>query len=200
MVFICLLGVSVFIPRSDSFLFINGLNNYYADLFFKYITYLGDGLIYILPFIIFLFIRFRYSLIFLFTFIFEGVLSQFLKKVIFTDVSRPLKYFMSQNTEFHIPEGVKLHKSFSFPSGHSSTAFAVATLLALLIIPAKYRWLAVVMAFLVALSRVYIGQHFIPDIAAGSLIGTSVATLVFWYFTENKAIRNNWLDKKWSCC
>ncbi len=61
---------------------------------------------------------------------------------------------------------------FSFPSGHSITAFAVAVPLALL-----YPTLVVPLLFLaasVAVSRIVLGMHFLSDIIAGCAIGTAL--------------------------
>jgi len=64
---------------------------------------------------------------------------------------------------------------FSFPSGHTSGAFLVATATAwafpILLVP-LYCW-----AVLVGTSRVFLGVHFPSDIAAGALMGTSIASL-----------------------
>ncbi|WP_438951211.1 phosphatase PAP2 family protein [Porticoccus sp.] len=64
---------------------------------------------------------------------------------------------------------------FSFPSGHTSGAFLVATALAMLLPPVGiagyfYGW-----ATLVALSRVILGVHFPLDTLAGALLGSSLA-------------------------
>jgi undecaprenyl-diphosphatase len=62
---------------------------------------------------------------------------------------------------------------FSFPSGHTSAAFMVATLLAYFF-PALsvflYGW-----ATLVGCSRVMLGVHFPTDILVGAILGISVA-------------------------
>lgn len=61
---------------------------------------------------------------------------------------------------------------FSFPSGHTSGAFLVATVASSLlpvILPALYLW-----ATLVGMSRVFLGVHFPSDIAAGALMGTGL--------------------------
>lgn len=62
---------------------------------------------------------------------------------------------------------------FSFPSGHSITAFAVAVCLAQAYPPA-----APVLLFCaasVAASRIFLGMHFLSDVLAGSALGTLLA-------------------------
>lgn len=65
----------------------------------------------------------------------------------------------------------------SFPSGHATTAFAVATALTLLggrrVMP-----FAFAVAFLVALSRIIVGAHFASDVVAGAIFGTF---FTLWY-------------------
>jgi undecaprenyl-diphosphatase len=61
----------------------------------------------------------------------------------------------------------------SLPSGHASTSFAGALVLAYLVrraIPALFA-----LATLIALSRVYIGVHYPLDIVAGAVLGVAVA-------------------------
>jgi undecaprenyl-diphosphatase len=62
---------------------------------------------------------------------------------------------------------------FSFPSGHTITAFAVAVSLSQF-----YPSLAVGLLFCavsVAASRILLGMHFLSDVLAGALIGTALA-------------------------
>ena len=71
---------------------------------------------------------------------------------------------------------IKTPSSSSFPSGHSATAAAGAITLS-----AVYPSLApalVLSAFLVALSRVYLGVHYPFDVLAGAFIGTVTAGAV----------------------
>jgi undecaprenyl-diphosphatase len=71
-----------------------------------------------------------------------------------------------------IHAAVKLPHGSSFPSGHAATAFAAATVVAVL--RPALRWPALGLATIVALSRVYLGVHFLSDVLAGAVLGTAV--------------------------
>ncbi len=64
---------------------------------------------------------------------------------------------------------VKNTKSFSFPSSHAVNNFAVATFLSKLY--SHLKWIFIVIASLIALSRPYVGVHYPSDIIAGAVIG-----------------------------
>ena len=73
-------------------------------------------------------------------------------------------------------------RSFSYPSGHSSGAFVVYLLVALMLslgLAPRWRVAAVAaglgIAFVVALTRVLIPVHYLTDVFAGSVIGIAVA-------------------------
>jgi membrane-associated phospholipid phosphatase len=78
--------------------------------------------------------------------------------------------------------------SASFPSGHTSMAFATATSLSI----AYPKWYVIVPAYLwagsVGYSRMYLGVHYPTDVAAGALVGAGSAWLTY------KA--NQWLQGK----
>ena len=61
--------------------------------------------------------------------------------------------------------------SNSFPSGHTSTAFTFALLLAFLVRRRFAIYVFPLLAFLVGYSRVYLAQHFVTDVVAGTIIG-----------------------------
>jgi membrane-associated phospholipid phosphatase len=70
---------------------------------------------------------------------------------------------------------VPLPDNPSFPSGHSATAFAAATALAVLC--PRLRPYALAIALAVAVSRVYLRVHFPLDVLAGALVGAGVGAL-----------------------
>ena len=68
---------------------------------------------------------------------------------------------------------------FSFPSGHTTASFAVA-LVMLRMLPKKYGIPAVILAALVAVSRLYLGVHYPTDVLAGFVVALVGSTLAVW--------------------
>ena len=68
--------------------------------------------------------------------------------------------------------------SASFPSGHSATAFAAAVAVGLLY--PRLRWPLLALAALVAVSRVYLGVHYVTDVAVGTVLGALVGLATAW--------------------
>lgn len=64
----------------------------------------------------------------------------------------------------------------SFPSGHSSSAFFAATILATLV-PGQWAALFFVLAVGVALSRVMVRLHHLSDIVGGAFVGAALGLL-----------------------
>ncbi|HUP05466.1 MAG TPA: phosphatase PAP2 family protein [Bryobacteraceae bacterium] len=69
---------------------------------------------------------------------------------------------------------------FSFPSGHTITAFAVALPLSM-----AYPQMAAGLMFCalsIAISRILLGMHFLSDVVAGAAMGTALAYASAWVF------------------
>ena len=70
---------------------------------------------------------------------------------------------------------------FSFPSGHTTSAFLIMTLLSNFFhVPAiqigTFAW-----ASMVGVARVYLGVHYPTDVLAGALLGILTAEIGMWY-------------------
>lgn len=70
---------------------------------------------------------------------------------------------------------------FSFPSGHTLTAFAMYGSLGSLL-PALVPFLLTA-AVLIGVSRVYLGAHYPTDVLVGGLVGTLLGRLIAWCWT-----------------
>lgn len=68
---------------------------------------------------------------------------------------------------------------FSFPSGHTTASFAVA-LVMFRMLPKKIGIPAVVLAALVAFSRLYLGVHYPTDVLVGFLVALMGSTVAVW--------------------
>lgn len=168
---------------------INFRNDPVADVLFPYITYLGDGIVYVLLGLALLFYNRRVGLMALASFALSSLMSEFLKKIVFTNSPRPLKFFEHSPYKYHIIEGLEIHSYNSFPSGHTTTAFAMFSLLALLSNRKERGWVLWALAMLTGYSRVYLFQHFVEDAYVGSLIGT-ISTVVI-YLLMIRWVRKN---------
>jgi len=97
-------------------------------------------------------------------------------------VTSALKYSVNRERPFETyPDILKKAKagSPSFPSGHTSSAFATATSLSL----SYPEWYVIVPSFAyagtIAYSRMHLGVDYPSDVAAGALIGAGCAYLTF---------------------
>jgi len=64
----------------------------------------------------------------------------------------------------------------SFPSDHAAFAFAAAS--GLCFADRRAGILGLALALLIAFSRVFVGEHYVSDVAAGALIGVAATLLV----------------------
>lgn len=107
-------------------------------------------------------------------------------------VCRFLKVFFGRQRPFAILENTHVlemeHYTFSFPSGHTTVAFAFATVLAVKI--PRVRIPVLVIAVLIGFSRIYVGTHYPSDVVAGMFLGCSVSAIILFIEKKIKVIRN----------
>ncbi len=117
-----------------------------------------------------------------------ALIVQFLKYVVFPGELRPVLYFEGSH-ELRLIEGVTQLQTESFPSGHTTAAFSVATFLALLLPGKKWHWLFAIAAASVGYTRLYLSQHFITDVFTGMLIGVTTTTLIYYFYPDQGDIK-----------
>lgn len=184
--------LSIVIHKGSDVLYINGAHTLWMDEFFKNITNLGEGFIFIPIFMVTLFIRFQYSLACILTLVSHALISMLFKQVIFADMLRP-KGILSHKLLYFVP-GIEVHSTHSFPSGHTMTAFGAAIFLALLSRNTLVGVVMLIVALLVGCSRIYLAQHFLMDVAAGALIG-AFTTYVVWQLLDS-APKREWMRRR----
>ena len=175
---------------------INALGRESLDGFFSTITLLGDGRFSVVFCLLMLFVSYKRWIQAILCLLIPSALTSLLKSLVFYEVVRPMLHFHALQQEFYSVEGVSLLLHHSFPSGHTTAAFAVFTYLALISKAAYLDLIYLLLAVLAGWSRIYLGQHFLVDVLAGALIGTLVSAIVF-YLTDRAldAKRRSWLGR-----
>ncbi len=175
--------------KGDSFLFLDGYHALGFNVFLVNYTFLGDG-IFAMGLFIFLIYRKQATLaLYLFiAFISAGICVQLIKNILHADSLQ--LYFEASQYRFLVDafdySGIGTN---NFPSGHTASAFAIATVLALYYPKRIWQFGFLLAALLVGYSRIYLAYHFPIDILIGSLIGVVSGTTTIWSFQYYKSAR-----------
>lgn len=185
--YLCLftLAVVYFLYKShgEFVLWLNSLHNPIWNFFFKYWTHTGDVIFFTIVTVILIIFKRRFGLILGLSGISVALVSLFFKHVLFPEAQRPIIYFRGYEV-LDFVDGVTILSQHSFPSGHSMAVFTLAAFAALMLQNNSYSLLLLVGSTLTAISRVYLVQHFLIDIMAGSLIGITIGTLYYMIFEK----------------
>lgn len=172
-------AVVVLFSKPDGFVLLNNHHSVALNIFFVNYTFLGDG-IFALALAVFLFYRKqkKLALLIIAAYLSSGLTAQLLKNIIYAP--RPRIYFEASQYIYHIDNfGNSGGGANSFPSGHTTSAFSLATILALWCRKNLLSLLLAAAAALVGYSRIYLAQHFPADVLAGAVIGVLFGTLSF---------------------
>lgn len=155
--------------KAASFISLNGYHSFALNVFFINYTFLGDGIFAVcLIAFCFFYKQKQLSLHLLFSFLLSSFIVQLIKN--FVTAPRP-KIFFEAGQYLYFIDGVTHGGQSSFPSGHTATAFTIATVFVLMLKNKNWQLPVLFAAILVGYSRIYLGQHFLIDVIAGSLIG-----------------------------
>jgi membrane-associated phospholipid phosphatase len=177
--------ILLLLPSGYEVVWINQKHHLYWDYFFKYATEMGNGLIYVLVAAWLAWHRVGYGIIALICFSATGLTVQVLKRFVFADLDRPK--LLLQHYGLHFVEGEKILTQYSFPSGHTATAFSMFYLLSLLVRDERLGLPFALFAVIAGFSRIYLAQHFLADVLAGSVVGVALTFVIY----------NVWIHRKY---
>lgn len=179
--------------KKDSFLFINGTHHPFFDFFFSVFTFMGDGIFIIaLALLLFLLKCKRLALGLISSYLISGLIVQVIKRLI--NFPRPAG-FLPDPSVIHAVSAATLNQHNSFPSGHTTSAFAAAVIISLFTGKKSVAVITFIFACLVGYSRVYLGQHFVEDVLAGSFLGVAVGTCCYWL--QEKLLARSYEKHNW---
>jgi membrane-associated phospholipid phosphatase len=168
--------------KGDFLLWVNSHHTTVLDNFFMLTNELGEGtFLLVAAGAMFIFTRYGDALAGALAWVSAGLITQFLKRQVFPDYPRPARFFEGIKELYLVP-GVHINEHFSFPSGHTTVAFAICTVLALSVKNHRWGLFFIVMAIIAGLSRIYLSQHFLTDTFLGSIIGTIMGIVIFNLF------------------
>lgn len=177
--------------KAQLHLMMNAWHTPALDFFFRYYTYVGEWIPYVIV-VGLLFYKAGWASFLLGNVLISGLIAQRLKYVFNTD--RPYYYFAQNMPDVPLPfvDGVTLSKWYSFPSGHTVTFFAMFLTMVFILTEKSVtgnRQLAIrnlfvnlicfLFAVLGAYSRIYLSQHFAEDIFGGAIIGIITTLLLY---------------------
>lgn len=156
----------------------NGLHNNFLDSFFKYFTMAGEWPVITAILLMALFMHLKRGIWMAVCFGIEAIVNNVLKKLI--NAPRPVQEL---GDSLYIVPGVDIHHWQSFPSGHTAAVFTAFGLLAHMLSKPWQQLLCAVAASMVGFSRMYLGQHYLRDLAGG----ISVALIILLIFEAGES-------------
>lgn len=192
----------IYIPKGELHLLLCDRHTHARDIFYRYYTTLAEWLPYVICVALLLFAKLGEGIFASTAMLISTLLTQVCKHIV--NAPRPVTWFTEQFPDIQLPlvDGVRMNLWYSFPSGHTTSFFAMTLVLCSLLTrkPRNPRYprttstliqlLLFALATLGAYSRIYLSQHFAMDVFAGLLVGV-LSTLASY------AIFYRFQDKKW---
>ena len=176
--------------KAAAFISLNSYHPFLLNVFFINYTFMGDGIfaLCLTAAMLFYFKRKQQGLALLYSFLISGIAVQIIKNLV--NSPRP-KLFFEAGQYLHFIDGVSLANNSSFPSGHTATAFAIATVMVLMMKNKSWQLPILIATLLVGYSRIYLAQHFLLDIIIGAIIGSASGVLSVYLATNIKGIKRS---------
>lgn len=179
-----------FRPKGEAILSLNAFYNTYSVAFFSFCTRLAEWKGFVFPFLYLMaFKSIRSQLGFLMVALATLLLVYLLKHFVYHDAIRPIVFLEQLNIHLPNRSEIPLNRKHSFPSGHTTAGFAIFFYMALIARKRGFKLLFLFTAMCIGISRIFLAQHFVTDVIAGSVLGVCIASTVyyFWIFKQ----RNN---------
>ena len=181
------------------------LNTWHApclDYMMRFFTAVAEYGVYVMI-VVFLFRKAGYSAVVAAGGLLSTLITQAVKHIV--EAPRPMTWFAENMPDIRLVfvEGVEVHKYLSFPSGHTTAAFALATALVYVVEcstrlqekPRARRAWQIVLFLLAAAagySRIYLSQHFALDVLTGCSVGTLSSLFVCWLADRLQLPKRQW--------
>ena len=196
------LGLALlYIPKGDLHLLLCNHHTPARDIFFRYYTHVAEWFPYVLCVLLLLFGRVGNGLFASAAMVFSALTTQLFKHLL--NAPRPVTWFAENMPDIQLPlvEGVEMNYWHSFPSGHTTSFFALAFVASILItkrltahgltgVAGLLQALLFLLAALGGYSRIYLCQHFALDVFGGILSGVLITLLCYVIF-------HRYEDQKW---
>lgn len=206
LILLVVLGLALlYIPQGELHLLLCDRHTPARDIFYRYYTHVAEWFPYVICVGLLLFSRIGDGVFASSAMILSALTTQLFKHLI--NAPRPVTWFAEHMPDIQLPlvEGVKMNYWYSFPSGHTTSFFALAFVASIIISQKWPKWaptIQIVLFILAALggySRIYLSQHFAKDVFAGILVGTlitAVCYVIFYRYNDKKWYNYRILSKK----
>ena len=215
------LGLAIlYIPQGELHLLLCNRHKPARDIFYKYYTQVAEWFPYVVCVSLLIFSRIGDGVFATSAMTLSALSTQILKHI--CNTLRPVTWFDLFMPDVQLPlvEGVKMNYWYSFPSGHTTSFFALALVAIVLITnhlldqrpvlqrsgsSAQWFFSAAIQILLFALaalggySRIYLSQHFARDVFGGIIIGIGITLLcymIFYHFENKKWYNYRLIAKK----
>ena len=215
----------IYIPKGELHLLLCDRHTHARDIFYRYYTTLAEWLPYVICVALLLFAKLGEGIFASTAMLLSTLLTQVCKHIV--NAPRPVTWFTEHCPDIQLPlvDGVRMNLWYSFPSGHTTSFFAMTLAVCILLTErlsasavyqrsghiAKRSYsvsgltaiavqlLLFFAATLGAYSRIYLSQHFAMDVFAGLLVGilsTLASYAIFYRFQDKKWYNYRIFQKK----
>ena len=179
------------IPKGELHLLLCNRHTPARDMFYRYYTQVAEWFPYALCVGILLICRVGDAAFAASCQALSALTTQLIKHIL--NAPRPLTWFETNMPDIQLPlvDGVQMNYWFSFPSGHTTSFFALFFAVSILLtariprIPGiLVQLVLILLAALGGYSRIYLSQHFAMDVFGGMCVGLLISIVCYAVFSR----------------